>query len=56
MEVLIEIAEIDNGFVINTFDSDGKASNDKKTFIEDWVDVIKFVDKWYCNTLELSEE
>lgn len=46
MKVSIKIEQIDNGFILNLFDYDGPAKNDKEIFVINWAIVLKTLKEW----------
>ena len=52
MKIHVEMKQIDNGFVVNMFDADGKEEHDKEVFIENIKNSLKAIDKWTGEIVE----
>lgn len=56
MNLSVEINEIDNGFIVETFDHDGPQENDYKSFVGDFDLALDFLKKWYKQTKEQEKK
>ena len=52
MRILVEIEQIDDGFIVSLFDADGKEEYDKKIYIGNLDAVLKTVDEWVGDIIE----
>ena len=56
MKLKIEIEQIDNGFVVDLFDVDGKEEDDWKTYTEKWETVMDLLNDFHKEHKELEEK
>ena len=55
MGIRIEIAELDNGFIVNTFSMQGKSSEDCNKFFPTILEALAFAESWALRKILIGE-